>query len=458
MVAPLRRWAVPIGVLVIAACAAYVMRYGAPRFSWVDFRSFYQSGVDVRTGHDPYQGAISFIHAYTPAGNGTYWTTVAYVYTPFFAFLMVPFSLISHYAALTSWDLLNVAFLILAVYAAVRAAGLRPGWGMLLILAAAAAVTLPVHREWDLGQTDGLVMALICSALWARSAGRTGLAGVLLGAGSAVKPELLLLALFLLWKREFRFGLATIASTVVLGLGPFLLLGQRAWSDFWTAWGFWSNQYVAFLHNESPKGVLARLFTVNPASHPLTIAPSAVTVLWIAVVVIALGLTVAVVSTRPLRRDSLSLLEVGLAIEAIMLVSPLTERPYFMLLLLPLLGLFCWLREVGIKGLFERRAFIASVAMWVLLAGPAEFAEYLFDPGITTGSRAAPLFDLLAPVYLWVGIAGFILQLLVICHIRGLRLLPAVGDTLRGAPRLALAWIRDAAGAAGFGVRGSAAV
>ena len=449
IVARLRPWALPLSALVIAVAALYVMRYGAARFSWADFRTFYQAGVDVRSAANPYLGAMSFIHAYTPAGNGSYWTTQVYVYAPFFAYLMVPLTLLPHWGALTVWDLLNVAFLVFSVYAALRAAGLRPGATMLLVLAAASAVTLPAHREWDLGQSDLLVMALICAALWARSAGRAGLAGVLLGAGSAVKPELFLLALFLLWRRDFRFALTAAVSTVILGLAPFLLLGQRAWTDFWTAWGFWANQYLPFLHNESPKGVLARLFTLNPAAHPLVVAPGAVTVLWLVLAVVVLLLTVAITSAHPLRRDPLSLLEVGLAIEAIMLVSPLTERPYFLFLLIPLIGLFCWVRQVGVAGLFERRATVAAVLLWLLLAGPAELAEYVFDTGVTVPSHAAPLFVLLAPVYMWVTVAGFVFQLLVVAHVRDLRLVPAAGATLRGAPALLLAWLRDAGSALG---------
>ncbi len=456
MIAPLRRWAIPLGVLVIAGAALYVMRYGAARFSWADFRTFYQAGLDVRAGRDPYLGAISFINTYTPAGNGSYWTTQAYVYAPFFAYLMVPLTLLPHYGALTTWDLLNVAFLVLSVYAALRAAGLVPRPTMVVLLTAAAAVTLPVHREWDLGQSDLLVMALVCAALWARSAGRGGLGGLLLGAGCAVKPELLLLAVFLLWRRDFRFGLSAAASAVVLGLAPFLLLGQRAWTDFWTAWSFWSDQYLPFLHNEAPKGVLARLFTLNPAARPLAVAPSVETVLWIAVALIVVGLTVSVLSTRPLRRDSLSLLEVGLAIEAIMLVSPLTERPYFLFLLIPLIGLFCWFREAGVGDVWLRRAAAVAVLIWVLLAGPAELAEYVLDTGVTVHGQAAPLFTLLAPVYLWVTVAAFVLQLLVVAHARGLCLLPAVGETVRGAPGLLLAWIRDAGSALGVGRRSRA--
>jgi len=117
-----------------------------------------------------------------------------------------------------------------------------------------------------------------------------------------------------------------------------------------------------------------------------------------------------------------------------MLVSPLTERPYFLFLLIPLIGLFCWVREVGVAGLFERRATVVAVLFWLLLAGPAEVAEYVFDTGVTVQSHAAPLFTLLAPVYMWVTAAAFVFQLLVVAHIRGLRVVPAVA-VLCAAPR-----------------------
>lgn len=447
LVAPLRRVAAPAAVLVLALAAAYNMRYGSGQLAGADFPSFYHAGLAVRAGHDPYLPAMAFLHAYTPAGNGTYFAASVYVYAPFFALLMVPLTLLPPYPALTLWDLLNVGFLVLAVFAALRAAGLRPGPVMVLVLSAAGAVTLPMHREWSLGQSDVLVLALICTALWAHAAHRSAGAGVLLGAACAIKPELLLLALFLAWKRDFRFALASAVSAAVLALAPFLLLGRAAWSHFWTVWGFWSNQYLPFLHNESPRGVLARLFTANPVAHPLTVLPAAETAVWIAVVVAVAALVVAVVSTHPLRRTSLSLLEVGVALEAIMLVSPLTERPYFVLLLIPLLGLVAWVSQGEPAAPPVHRAAVAGAAVWVLMLGPVELAETLLGAGITTGSTAAPLYVLLAPLYLWLGVAAFALQLLVVSRARRLRVLPAVLDTVCRSPALLSSWLRDAGAA-----------
>jgi hypothetical protein len=449
LAARVRPLAAPAGLLVLALAAAYNMADGPARFGWADFHSFYAAGVDVRTGIDPYLGALRFVRAYHPALSGSLFATQAYVYAPFFAVLMAPLSLLSSYAALTVWDLLNVGFLVLAVWAALRSAGVRPSAGLLLLLAAAGAVTLPLHREWSLGQSDVLVMALLTTSLWARSAGRSALAGLLLGAGAAIKPELLLLAAYLLWRREFRYALTTVAATAVLALAPFALLARSAWGHFWQVWGFWANQYLPFIHNEAPKGVLTRLFTVNPVSRPLVDAPGAVTALWLVIVIVVLGLTLAVSGRRRLRRDPLSLLEVGLALEAIMLVSPLTERPYFLLLLVPLLGLLCWLRQTGLRGRRVRRAALAALLLWVSLVGPAEVWEYALDPGLLGRSRGDALFVLLAPAYMWVTVAAFVLQLVVVARLRGVRVLPAAGEALRRAPFLIAEWARDAGSALG---------
>jgi hypothetical protein len=50
---------------------------------------------------------------------------------------------------------------------------------------------------------------------------------------------------------------------------------------------------------------------------------------------------------------------------------------------------------------------------------------------------------------MWVTAAAFVFQLLVVAHIRGLRVVPAVGSAVRGAPGLLLAWLRDAGSALG---------
>jgi len=448
----------PIGVVVLALAAAYNMRYGPARFSTADFRSFYQAGLDVRAGVDPYRAALGFVHAYRPNLSASYFASQAYVYAPFFALLMVPLTLLPGYAALTLWDVLNVAFLALAIHALLRAAGVRAGAGLTLILSAAAAVTLPLHREWDLGQTDVLLMALLGTSLWSRAAGRRALAGFLLGAAAAIKPELLLLAVVLVWRREFRYGLASIAATLVLLLAPFALLARSAWSSFWTVWRFWADQYLPFLHNEAPRGVLARLFTVNPVSPPLTAAPAAETAVWILVVAVVVALLIGVTSPRPLHRDSLSLLEIGLSLEAIMLVSPLTERPYFLLLIVPLVSILCWLRQADWKGSFVRRAALATAAIWILLIGPAEVWEYAVDPGVSGTSRLADLYVVLAPAYLWVTVAAFVLQLVVVARARGLRVLPAVQETVRQTPVLLRDWVRDAGMALRTGRRGRPAL
>jgi alpha-1,2-mannosyltransferase len=447
LIAPLRRWTVPIGILVLALAALYNMHYGAARFGWIDFHSFYWAGQDIRSGIDLYGPALAFVHGQGATGAGITWGTKAYVYAPFFAFVMVPFTLLSPYAALTVWDLLNVGFLTLAVYAALRAAGVRPSAGMTLILAAAAAVIQPIHAEWNLGQTDVLALCLLATSIWSCTAGRRGLAGVLLGIVCAIKPELLLLTVFLLWKREFRFALTAAASGAVLILAPFVVLSHRVWTDFWTVWSFWSGPFVAFIHNEAPKGVLTRLLTANPVVHPLAVAPGLVTVLWVVIVLVVAALVLAVTSPRPLRRDALSLLEVGLVLEAVLLVSPLTEWPYLLMLVIPLVGIVAWLFRADPAQRSTRRAVLAGLAVWLALLGPAEVIEYSLDQGLAGRGLGTALLVLIAPMYLYTLIGAFVLQLRLVARARGLAIPTAVRRAVASLPSLAAAWVRDAGAA-----------
>jgi uncharacterized membrane protein len=168
-----------------------------------------------------------------------------------------------------------------------------------------------MHKEWFLGQTDVFVLCIVTFSIWARLAGRRTLAGVLLGIACPVKPALAMLLPFLLWKREYRFAIVSAVTAVALYVAPFLLLPRQVWQDSFTVWRFWSNEFVAFVHNDSPAGVFARLFTTNPVVRPLHAAPLVATVLWVVVVALVVLACAAVIAARPLRRDVVSLLEAG---------------------------------------------------------------------------------------------------------------------------------------------------
>jgi glycosyl transferase family 87 len=438
----LERFAIPLSIVVLAGGALVNMRHGAARFTWIDFQSFYNAGQHVHAGGDPYGDALAFVHSYSPHGNGTLFATHAYVYTPFFAVLMIPFTFVSGYAALTIWDILNVVFVVGAVYACMRIAGRRPGIRTTLLLAAAAAVMAPVQKEWSIGQTDVFALFMVCTSFWARLEGRPVVAGLLLGVICPVKPALGLLIVFVLWKREFVYSAVAAACSVVFLVVPSLLLGPQVRSDQWTVWRFWSNEFLPFAHNDSPAGVFARLFTTNPVVRPLVTSPHVATVLWLAVVGLVLFIAASLISHRPLQRDTRTLLELGLVVEAILLVTPLSEWPYLVLMVIPLVGIYCWVRSADQDSPRTLAVAAWGAAIWVLLLGPAGFLEYRLDDHFVGTSRMADVFVILAPIYLYVLIAAFALQALLVAASSGSSVTRSVRGTLQAGRALGAGWFR----------------
>lgn len=394
---------------------------GPDRWGHTDFQLFYGAAVSLLHGSDPYNSAINFINSYTPKVWSSAFETKSYLYAPGFALLIAPLTLLGQFGALVVWDVLSVGFLLGAIYAALKAGGIEATRSRVLVIAAIASLSAAVRKEAFLGQTDVFLMLLICMALWSRQSKRPGAAGLLLGVAIMTKPALGLLLPFLIWKREYRFAIVALVTGAVLFLAPFVWLGTNIWNDQVTVWRFWSNQFLAFAHNDSPKGVLTRLFTVNAVVHPLFVAPWLVTVGWLAISSIVSVVTFSAISRAPLRKDLKTLLEMGLVIEAVFLISPLTEWPYVLYLLVPLIGCYGWLVTVGAarspRRLLEpgpiRRVAIALVVITVLLIGPANGVEYFFVGQMRSHTHVA-LYVVLAAANLYVIVAAFALQLYVI--------------------------------------------
>lgn len=420
---------------------------------FTDFQSFYAAALNVRHGVDPYQQAIAWVRTYSPTGNGTLFATKSYVYPPFFALLLAPLTFLSTLTALQIWDVFNLLFMIGAIYAAFRIAGKRPSAFSVLALAAIFSLTAPVRKEWFLGQTDIFLLCLICFAFWARQANQRALAGVLLALACVTKPTFIVLVVFLLWKREYKFAITTAISFLVLLIGPFLWLGGQTWSDQLTVWRFWSNQYVAYAQNIAPKGVLARLFTVNPVVRPITAAPILVTVGWLLIVLAIVVLTVAVVSPAPLRRDTRSLLEIGLVISALYLMSPLSEWPYLLVLAIPLIACYCWLSEGRWTRPSARLAVLGAVVITVLLMQPLTTIQYYFLKHVQGTSLMADVYVVLAPAYLYGLILAFALQFHVMSRITHRSTRSAVRQVVRDAPSLLGQWVADTRAALPWGPR-----
>lgn len=375
-----------------------------------DFYSYYTAALDMRTGINPFASVAAWIHGYQ---LGQPFVASYYVYAPFFALLVAPFTFLPFHIAFLLWSLCNGVMLYGSVVFLVRTTGARLGQAHVLLLTLGASLLSMVRLEYNWGQADIFVLFFVCAAFYARQREHTVSAGILLALACVTKPPLLLFVPFLLWKREVRFAITTTLGFFLMLLMPFLFLGRQAFLDQLLIWQFWSNQYVSFIDNNSPKGVLARLFTINPNAHPIILAPAIMTLLWLVVTLLVIACAVAVIRPQPLRSDAHSLLEIGLVISAMFLISPLTEYIYLTLLIVPLCSiyLFAFTSSVGRSRQMRQALRIGLIVGWVLLCLPLQQIEYFFWPRMQTPSPLAHIYVLLAAVYLYVAVAFFVLQL-----------------------------------------------
>ena len=405
-------------VLLLAGGLYWEVRTPRSQMLSYDFYSYYTAALDVRNGINPFAPVAAWIHSYQP---GQPFVASYYVYAPFFALVMTPFTFLPFRAAFLAWSLCNAIMLYGSVAFLVRAAGARLPQFQMLLLTLCASLLSMVRLEYNWGQADIFLLFFVCAAFYVRQREHATSAGLLLALACVTKPPLLLFVPFLLWKREFRFAMATALGFLLMLFVPFLLLGRQALLDQLLIWQFWSNQYVSFIDNNSPKGVLARLFTVNPNTHPLFVAPTVMTLLWLVVVLLVIACLIAVIRPQPLRRDAHSLMEVGLLVTAMFLISPLTEYIYLTLLIVPLCSiyLFAFGSNASHQGRARQALRLAVIIGWLCICLPLQHIEYFFWPRMQTSSPLAQLYVLLAAVYLYVAVAFFVLQLAALSVAQG---------------------------------------
>jgi hypothetical protein len=440
--AMLLKWRLAIAVACLAVLILGLVRQVAPQpYQAPDFFNTYRAAQALSEGTNIYAPALEWVGTYQ---RGQPFKD-QYFYAPTYALLLTPLTLLPYQAAIAVWGTCLLMFLCLAVYTLFRAVRSEAPLAIVLLIAAAASVTSAVRAEYFLGQANLYMLACISTAIWARLAGRPILAGMLLALALVTKPMLLLMAGFLLWKREFKFALSTIAAFFLLLLAPFLWLGREALGNLLTLWNFYASQYLSFIENITPRGMLERLFTVNPYMPPIADMPRLAVALWVVVVAIVFVLIFAAIRPRPLERDSRSLIEIGAILSGLMIVSPLTEPPYLVLLIMPLVATILHLRGVEWTRPPYLWATVLVCGIWVAELIPRSLTEpFIWNALSLSGPLQAPLRVLLGPTHFYILLATFVLQLYVLNLSAGSTTLASVQRFVLNSPTLVVEWFRDA--------------
>jgi hypothetical protein len=253
---------------------------------------------------------------------------------PHFHLLLLPLAWLPIGVGLVLWLLANAAGGYLAFRLIAREAQLTftPEQRQLVLLGllgfigtASALIT---------GHMSFLLFWLVTLSWHAARHERWIAAGAWLGLGLSVKPFLLFLVPYFLWRRQWR-GLAAMGATVLLcvavGFAVFGVENHRAWRHMLEV----ADNWAWLPMNASIMAFLSRTFTANPIFTPVAlVSPELLRAIWLGVG-IPMGLLTYAATFRDSSRRGLDR-AFALMLVASLLLSPLGWTYYFWLPVGPL--------------------------------------------------------------------------------------------------------------------------
>ncbi|MEZ6073876.1 MAG: glycosyltransferase family 87 protein [Pirellulales bacterium] len=390
------RVSVTLGV-VFAIVAAGIMLRSPERGDW--FGCFVQAAERMQVGET--------IHRHE---------TKAYAYPPAMAMLSVPLANLPYRPSLVGFYAVNMLAAWVAFVAAWRLAGgsplmqLAPRCRMVLLLTVMLAGRYFIAPLQNL-QFDMIIAALILGGALAMLKGRQWSGAVCIGLAAGMKCTPLLFAPYLIWRRRFTAAVVVVAVAVGINLVPDLLWPQTNGHSYVADWnsqflssvatrapGDW---YSAMQMNQSVAGALNRWYAVlqNPqrdAAQSADLVGHAATLLRMTTYGACLAMLAVTLwvarrrATRPCESNETAraqfAAEIGAVCALMLLLSPMSSKAHYVILLLPSLllvraaverptaGNVAWLVALAVTGLLTSKGFVGRTAGdWALVIGMPTF-------------------------------------------------------------------------------------
>ncbi|MFU8850547.1 glycosyltransferase 87 family protein [Micromonospora sp. SL1-18] len=260
-----------VAVVVLAVAVAAFLSEEAVRHDFFDL--------------EVYHGALTFwvhggeIYDFLRAG-----TQYGFTYPPFAALVMLPMAYLPWHAVTTVSVIATVVTSTVVIWWLVDPIARRCGWTRWFALAVAlclAAAYEPMRETVSFGQVNMLLVCLVAVDLLRLLPERSRWAGVGIGLATATKltPGIFIVYLLLTgrWRAAFTAMGAAAGATLLAGA-----LFPDASREFWTS-ALWNTDRVgelAFISNQSLRGMVARLDPADPSTVTWLVLVLATLAVW----------------------------------------------------------------------------------------------------------------------------------------------------------------------------------
>ena len=258
-----------VAVVALAVAVTAFLSVAAVRHGFFDLKVYY--GALTFWVHDGGE-----IYDFLKAG-----TQYGFTYPPFAALVMLPMAYLPWTAAIAVSVAATVVVSAVVIWWLLDPVARRAGWTRWFVLAVAlclAAAYEPMRETVNFGQVNMLLLFLVAVDLLRLLPARSRWAGVGIGLATAIKLTPGIFIVYLLVTGRWRAALTAVGGAAAATLVAAALFPDAS-REFWTE-ALWNTDRVgelAFVSNQSLRGVVARL---DP-EHPSTVA-------WLALVLATL--------------------------------------------------------------------------------------------------------------------------------------------------------------------------
>jgi Glycosyltransferase family 87 len=351
----------------------------------IDFPVYHRAARQVLAGN---------YELYPPeAYGGRPFPSQGFRYAPAVAFLFVPLGVLPLEAAALAFFVLKLAAFWYVGVTVTRHLGMSAHKRGVLI-AAFLLIGGYIAEELRFGNAHFFCIALMVLAFDRAEAGQVLAPAVAMAVAIAMKITPIGLVVYFALRRRFALCLATVAVLCLLLVAPAAIIGTAGNVRQLRAFGTYAMEKIDESDNYALRGVLMRYLTEGHEDNShidasiAHLSSTTVNAIWI-LGVLGLGLAGLMSLWYDDRDAVVRLLEFSIMLTGIVLVSPHTQRRYFVALYVPAAVLVALLRRSPERR--ERRA------IWVGLAAMAAPATIL--PLIFEGRRLALLYEASSPYF-----------------------------------------------------------